>query len=337
MQALNTDESTDALRKDVQATIDFINENILNDVEGLRPGKVEALRDAVQAAQTLLDDPEATADALKAANKAMTKAAQELWEIVSKAELNALIEAANGYLDGDYTADSLEALQTAIESAQAVAANENATTAEVTEAITNLANAIAGLEVITLDTSALVHEIELVNEMLANIDNYVPSSVEGLADKLAAAQNALENAASQAEINEATKTLREARLSARTKADVSALEALIAQVNALDLRAYTLDSVVPVNRLMTLLTQAVNDPEITQAEADDLAAQMQAAIDQLQPVSEESTSAEGGAQTSDDASAADTSAAAQSGMFAAVLGAAAGMLTLMKRRKGQKR
>ena len=337
MQALNTDESTDALRKDVQATIDFINENILNDVEGLRPGKVQALKDAVQAAQTLLDDPEATADALKAANKAMTKAAQELWEIVSKAELSALIEAANGYLDGDYTADSLEALQTAIESAQAVAANENATTAEVTEAITNLANAIAGLEVITLDTSALVHEIELVNEMLANIDNYVPSSVEGLADKLADAQNALENAASQAEIDEAVKALREARLSARTKADVSALEALIAQVNALDLRAYTLDSVVPVNRLMTLLTQAVNDPEITQAEADDLAAQMQAAIDQLQPVSEESTSAEGGAQTSDDASAADTSAAAQSGMFAAVLGAAAGMLTLMKRRKGQKR
>ena len=34
MQALNTDESTDALRADVQATIDFINENILNDVEG---------------------------------------------------------------------------------------------------------------------------------------------------------------------------------------------------------------------------------------------------------------------------------------------------------------
>ena len=43
MQALNTDESTDALREDVQATIDFINENILTNVEGLRPGKVEAL------------------------------------------------------------------------------------------------------------------------------------------------------------------------------------------------------------------------------------------------------------------------------------------------------
>ncbi len=57
MQALNTDESTDALRADVQATIDFINENILNDVEGLRPGKVQALRDAVKAAQDVVDDP----------------------------------------------------------------------------------------------------------------------------------------------------------------------------------------------------------------------------------------------------------------------------------------
>ena len=43
MQALNIDESTDALRADVQATIDFINENILNSAEGLRPGRVLSL------------------------------------------------------------------------------------------------------------------------------------------------------------------------------------------------------------------------------------------------------------------------------------------------------
>src|SRR5699024_7322751 len=143
---------------------------------------------------------------LKAANKAMTKAAQELWEIVTKAELEALIEAANGCLDGDYTAESLEALQAAITAAQAVAANDDATTAEVTDAITNLANAIAALESVTLDTSALEHEIELVTEMVANIDNYVPSTVEGLADKLADAQAAM-NATTQAEIDAATETL----------------------------------------------------------------------------------------------------------------------------------
>src|SRR5699024_10076395 len=162
MQDLGGSSDVDALRADVQATIDFINENILSNVEGLRPGKVQALKDAVAAAQTLVNDPMATADALKAANKAMTKADQELREVVTKAELEALIEAANGYLDGDYTAESLEALQAAIESAQTVAINDDATTAEVTEAITNLSNAIAGLESIRLDKSALEHEIELV-------------------------------------------------------------------------------------------------------------------------------------------------------------------------------
>ena len=325
MQALNIDESTDALRKDVQATIDFINENILNDVEGLRPGKVEALRDAVQAAQTLLDDPKATADALKAANKAMTKAAQELWEIVSKAELNALIEAASGYLDGDYTTESLDALQAAIESAQTVAINDNATTAEVTEAITNLSDAIANLETITLDTSALEHEIELVTEMIANIGNYVPSSVEGLQEKLDAAKTALNNATTQAEIDEAAKTLREARLNARTKADTSALEELIAYVNSLDLSAYTKESAQAVIQDAARAEIMTNDPEITQAEVDDMVKTLQASVDNLVEV-KNSTSAE---------DTTNTAAAAQTGLFAGVLAAAAGALLAIRRRKNQ--
>ena len=85
MQALNASESTDALRADVQATIDFINENILTNVDNVtRYLRVDALEAAVEAAQTLVDDPDASADELKEANKAMTKAAQELWEIVTK-------------------------------------------------------------------------------------------------------------------------------------------------------------------------------------------------------------------------------------------------------------
>ena len=116
-----------------------------------------------------------------------------------------------------------------------------ATTAEVTEAITSLANAIAGLESIKLDTSALAHEIELVTEMVANIGNYVPSTVEGLQDKLADAQAAM-NATTQEEIDAATATLREARLNARTKADVSALEEIIAYANSLNLAGYTAES-----------------------------------------------------------------------------------------------
>ena len=331
MQALNTDESTDALRQDLKATIDFINENILPNIDNVRPGKVQALKDAITAAQKLLANEDAAADQLKAANKAMTKAAQELWEIVTKAELEALIEAANGYLDGDYTAESLEALQTAIEAAQAVANNDDATTAEVTDAITNLANAIAGLETIALDTSALEHEIELVSVMIANIGNYVPSTVEGLQDKLDAAKTVLGNATTQAEIDAATESLREARLNARTKADVSALEELIAYVNSLDLRAYTLDSVVPVNRMMSKLTQAMNDEEITQEKVDELAAEMQAAIDGLQPnVTPETGDMANG---STDTGSANTAAAIQTGMMLTLLAAACVAVMILRRKR----
>ena len=317
MQALNTDESTDALRADVQATIDFINENILNDVEGLRPGKVQALRDAVAAAQDVVNNPDATADELKAANKAMTKAAQELWEIVTKAELEALIEAANGYLDGDYTAESLEALQAAITAAQAVVENDDATTVEVTEAITNLSNAIAGLvEEAGVDKSALAYEIELVNEMLANIDNYVPSSVEGLADKLASAQQVYDDAnAAQDAVDAATQALREARLNARTKADVSALEELIAYVNSLDLSGYSRASVAALNQAIAQNKLLLSDPEVSQDKVDAAVTEIQNAIDALEPVSETA-----GSTTADST---NTAAASTMGMMAALMAAAA--------------
>ena len=326
MQALNTNESVDALRMDVQATIDFINENILTNVDNVRPGKVDALEAAVEAAQTLVDDPDASADELKAANKAMTKAAQELWEIVSKAELNALIEAANGYLDGNYTTESLEALQTAIEAAQAAANNDDATTAEVTEAITSLANAIAGLESITLDTSALAHEIELVTEMVANIGNYVPSTVEGLADKLAAAQAAM-NATTQEEIDAATETLREARLNARAKADISALEEIIAYVNSLNLAGYTAESRNMLDRTIFEVKKVLADPEATQEKVDQAVQTMQTAIDSLQPVEDSAGST--------NADTTNTAAAAQTAAFAGMLAVAAAAILIANRRRRQ--
>ena len=238
-----------------------------------------------------------------------------------------MIEAANGYLDGNYTAESLEALQTAIEAAQAAANNDDATTAEVTEAITNLANAIAALESVTLDTSALEHEIELVTEMIANLDDYVPSTVEGLQDKLADAQAAM-NATTQEEIDAATETLREARLNARTKADVSALEELIAYVNSLELRAYTSASAQPVIQDLARANRMLANEEVTQEEVDNMVDALQDSIDNLVEISAESTNA-----GTPNADTTNTAAAAQTGMLAGLLALAGGALVVARRRK----
>ena len=273
--------ASDKLRENLKATIDYINEHILTNVDNVRPGKVQELKTAVAEAYQVYLDADATDEEIQTAIRTLTEKAQELWEIVSKAELNALIETAEAIEADGYTEMSYRALQAAITAAKTVAANDDATTSEVTTAITDLASAIAGLEQITLDTSALEHEIELAEQILANIDDYVASTVEGLQEKVDAAKAALDNAASQAEIDEATKALREARLSARTKADTSALEALIAEVNAMDLSKYTDASVSGLRTALFQAQQIIADEEAAQQDVDDALKMLDAAVSAL--------------------------------------------------------
>ena len=321
---LGAEESVDALRADVQATIDFINEHILNDVEGLRPGKVQALRDAVAAAKNVLADENASADALKAANKAMTKAVHELWEIVAKDELNAMITAGEGYLEGEYTPESIAVLQAAIDAGRTVAANEDATVAEVSGAISAIADAIAGLERVTLDTSALEHEIELVSEMLKNIDDYIPSTVEGLEDKLNEAKETLTNATTQAEIDEATEALREARLNARTYADKEALQEAVNAANKLDLSLYTAESRAAVEAAVNNAESVLANELATQEEVDKALEEVNAAVDSLVKAPAGSTNAD-----QSNTGTANTAGA----MGALMLMAAAGAMVIGYRRK----
>ncbi len=321
---LGAEESVDALRADVQATIDFINEHILNDVEGLRPGKVQALRDAVAAAKNVLADENASADALKAANKAMTKAVHELWEIVAKDELNAMITAGEGYLEGEYTPESIAVLQAAIDAGRTVAANEDATVAEVSGAISAIADAIAGLERVTLDTSALEHEIELVSEMLKNIDDYIPSTVEGLEDKLNEAKETLTNATTQAEIDEATEALREARLNARTYADKEALQEAVNAANKLDLSLYTAESRAAVEAAVNNAESVLANELATQEEVDKALEEVNAAVDSL-------VKAPAGSTNADQSNTGTVNTAGAMG--ALMLMAAAGAMVIGYRRK----
>ena len=131
----------------------------------MRPGKVQELETAIAQAYQVYNNAKATDDEIRSAIRNLTEKAQELWQIVSKAELNALIEAAEAIAADGYSEVSYEALQAAIEAAKGTAADDDATTTEVTTAITNLATAIANLEEITLDTSALEHEIELAEQI----------------------------------------------------------------------------------------------------------------------------------------------------------------------------
>ena len=332
--------ASDKLRENLKATIDYINEHILTNVDNVRPGKVQELKTAVAEAYQVYLDADATDEEIQTAIRTLTEKAQELWEIVSKAELNALIETAETIEADGYTEMSYRALQAAITAAKTVAANDDATTSEVTTAITDLASAIAGLEQITLDTSALEHEIELAEQILANIDDYVASTVEGLQEKADAAKEVLANATTQAEIDEAAKTLREARLSARTKADTSALEALIAEVNAMDLGGYTADSRAVVQRALSDAEAAMSNEEVTQEEVNVALDALNAAVDGLvkttadQPQTSEPSVDTPSGSTSNSSS---TSVSGGIGALAAALVSSAGAAGFLHRRKRNKR
>ncbi|HJC36559.1 MAG TPA: hypothetical protein H9702_05455, partial [Candidatus Merdibacter merdavium] len=162
----------------------------------------------------------------------------------------------------------------------------------------------------------------------ANINSYVPSTVEGLADKLADAQAAM-NATTQEEIDAAAAVLREARLNARTKADVSALEELIAYVNSLELSAYTSASAQPVIQDLARAKAMLANEEVTQEEVNGMIASLRSSVDNLVEVSAEST-------TTAESDTTNTAAAMQTGMFAGLLAASSGLVFMMRRRRQSK-
>ena len=207
---------------------------------------------------------------MKAADAAVTKALQELYEIVNKDELKAVIAEAKKITADGYTAESFQALADAIAAGETVAANDDATTTEVSNAITAIADAIAGLEKTdVVDKSALEYEIGLAEIIVANIDDYRPSTVEGLADKLAAAKAVFEDAtATQKAVDEAAATLREARLAARVKADLTALEEAIEKAKRYDLSKYTKESAQSLRDAISNAEKVLKDEAATQEEAD---------------------------------------------------------------------
>ena len=335
MADLNTDESSDKLKEDLLATIDYIEENILPNLDNVRPGKVQELETAIAQAYQVYNNAKATDDEIRSAIRNLTEKAQELWQIVSKAELNALIEAAEAIAADGYSEVSYEALQAAIEAAKGTAADDDATTTEVTTAITNLATAIANLEEITLDTSALEHEIELVTEMIANLDDYVPSSVEGLENKLEEAKLVLQTAETQSAIDTATAMLREARLNARTLADKEALYEALAAYSGYSENDYTPETWTAFYGAYNNALRLYNDPEATQADVNAAVEALNAKADALveAPASQEPKEDAEVTQKPAQSAGSTTAATAAAGGLAALLVLGAGAALVLKRRR----
>ncbi len=115
-------------------------------------GKQEFI-DALAKAEELLASGNAWQDDIDAATDALIEAMSNLRMAPNKDILNDMINKASG-LDLDaYTADSVALLNAALADAQAVAANENATQAEIDAAANTLEVAMNGLVLVNGDNN----------------------------------------------------------------------------------------------------------------------------------------------------------------------------------------
>lgn len=143
-------------------------------------------------------------------NEAANKLLDEMTKIVLVSDirpLESLVNAAEEMLDGPYTAESLKALQAAIDAAKEVTADRNRTEEQINAAYSALIDAILKLEM-QGDKAALQAIIQKAEAVLASKGAYVASSVNGL-DKVLADAKAVYNKdnATQDEIDKAVETL----------------------------------------------------------------------------------------------------------------------------------
>ena len=166
-------------------------------------------------------------------------------ETVDKSELQAVVDSAELLIKDDYTAESWDNLESALEKANMVLVNEDATNEDVATAKAELEKAIKALEekedtenVFKMHLEIAVEEAEKVSE--ADLENVVPAVVKEFKAALAEAKELLENnKATQEEVNASFDRLSEVmQMLSFNKGDKTQLVNLIEKIEALDSSKY---------------------------------------------------------------------------------------------------
>ena len=196
----------------LQNKVNEINGEGLEDAD-YTPESWQVLEDALEAAEAVLADADATQEEVDDALADLTDARDGLVPVVDKTALQNKVNEINGegLEDADYTPESWQVLEDALEAAEAVLADADATQEEVDDALADLTDARDGL-VPVVDKTALQNKVNEINgEGLEDAD-YTPESWQVLEDALEAAEAVLADAdATQEEVDNALADLQAAR------------------------------------------------------------------------------------------------------------------------------
>ena len=221
------DELTIA-KENLLATINTANKK-LAETEQYTPSSLKDLEDAVKAAQAIYDDPDADQNKV---NEAKTNVEDKMKALKAKAKKDALklaITAAEGdaALVDKYTEESIEKLQKEIKAAKEVLADENASQEKVDAAEKAVQAAQKSLvEKETPKPEAPVKKDELkaavedATKVVGDTEQYTEESLAALQAAIDKAIAVLDNPeATQAEIDAAVKSVKEAKEALKVKED----------------------------------------------------------------------------------------------------------------------
>lgn len=178
----------------------------------------EAVQKALDSARTLMENPDAAQADIDSTFLELITACNLLENGVQRVGLKAAIEGAKAVLAdeaalADYTAESIEAVRTALTEAEQVFAESSADQGTVNNAARKLMDAVTGM-LVKDETTRLGILIQKAEELLKEKDKYTASSMQKLEEALEAARTVDGNKeASEAEISAAYNKLAEAMTS----------------------------------------------------------------------------------------------------------------------------
>ena len=275
-------EEVDAAYTDLQTAIDNLEtvvkadktllEGLVNHILGLDQDKYveetwNAMIPVLQEAQGVLANQEASQSEVDKVYIELVTAFLNLRfksvEEVDKTELEELIKEAESYKEEEYTPGTWDVFQEALDAAKEVAANEDATEAEVEKAVNDLQEAINALtkKADKGFLEELISEVEGYNE-----EDYTAGSWVALQEALEAAKEVVANEdATETEVMDAYNNLRDA---IDNLVDKSWLQKLYDAIEESDKSKYTPASLEGLTEAMESTRAVLEDPDVTQEEVD---------------------------------------------------------------------
>lgn len=257
---------------------------LLIDTTKYTPETVERLTQAIDTAQLVQNDENATQAAVDSENSSLQNAIDQLVEKANKEELSQVITEAENINRDIYIDESLVGLDAALAAAKDVNEDPNASQDKVNQAKVDLRDSIDSLQEKEEPEKTLV----LINQLTAeceslNESEYTPQSYQVLANELSSAKALIEKPnVTVAEATAQLTALEDAKAQLVKKADTARLQSAIDEANSLSESEYTSSSWSALQSAIAGAEGLVNDLNATQAQIDQKETEIRTAISALE-------------------------------------------------------